>query len=66
MTKPTRSQMKEARCMLEDVTELNQLYDDVKLIAKNAEAILEKIAHVSTAKKTDYNAFLDSINKGEI
>jgi len=66
MTKPTRSQMKEARCMLEDVTELNQLYDDVKLIAKKAEAILGKIAHMSTAKKTDYNAFLDSINKGEI
>jgi len=58
--------MKEARCMLEDVTELNQLYDDVKLIAKKAEAILEKIAHMSTAKKTDYNAFLDSINKGKI
>lgn len=51
MTKPTRSQMKQARCMLEDVTELNQLYDDVKLIAKKAEAILEKIAHMSTAKK---------------
>ena len=66
MTKPTRSQMKEARCMLEDVTELNQLYDDVKLIAKKAEAILEKIAHMSTAKKTDYKSFLDSINKGEI
>lgn len=66
MTKPTRSQMKEARCMLEDVTELNQLYDDVKLIAKKAEAILEKIAHMSTAKKTDYNTFLDTINKGEI
>jgi len=66
MTKPTRSQMKEARCMIEDVRELNQLYDDVKLIAKKAEAILEKIAHMSTAKKTDYNAFLDSINKGKI
>ena len=66
MTKPTRSQMKEARCMLEDVTELNELYADVKLITKKVEALLEKIAHMSTAKKTDYNAFLDSINKGEI
>lgn len=36
MTRPTRSQMKEARCMIEDVRELNQLYDDVKLIAKKA------------------------------
>ena len=66
MTKPTRSQMKEARCMLEDVTELNELYADVKLITKKVEALLEKIAHMSTAKKTDYNAFLDSINKVEI
>lgn len=66
MTKPTRSQMKESRCMLEDVEELNELYADVKLIAKKAEAILEKIAHMSTAKKTDYNAFLDSINRGEV
>ena len=66
MTKPTRSQMKEARCMLEDVTELNELYADVKLITKKVEDLLEKIAHMSTAKKTDYNAFLDSINKEEI
>jgi hypothetical protein len=51
--------MKEARCMLEDVTELNELYADVKLIAKKAEAILEKIAHMSTAKKAEYVAYLE-------
>jgi hypothetical protein len=38
----------------------------LKLITKKVEDLLEKIAHMSTAKKTDYNAFLDSINKGEI
>ena len=59
MTKPTRSQMKEARCMLEDVTELNELYTDVKLIAKQAEAILEKIAHMSTAKKAEYLEYIN-------
>lgn len=57
MTKPTRSQMKEARCMLEDVTELNELYVDVKLIAEKAEAILEKIAHMSTASM--YNKLMN-------
>ncbi|MDA0778973.1 MAG: hypothetical protein O3C19_07915 [Bacteroidetes bacterium] len=65
MTKPTRLQMKEARSMHQDVEELNELYADVKLIAKKVEAILEKIAHMSTAKKVEYLEYFEAFDNEE-
>jgi DNA polymerase III delta prime subunit len=65
MTKPTRSEVKEARCMHEDVEELNELYADVKLIAKKLEAIVEKIGAMSTAKHIEYLAYIKDFDMEE-
>lgn len=63
MTKRARSRMKEATWMYENLTELNELYADVKLIAKKVEIILEKIAHMSTNKESEYFEYIGDFDE---
>ena len=63
MTKPTRSQMKEARDLYEEMLELNELFADVKLIADKIETVLGKIADKSCRKETEYFEYISDFDE---
>lgn len=63
MTKRARSRIKEAAWIYEDLTELKELYADVKLTTKKLEAILGKIAQMTTYKESEYFEYIGDFDE---